>query len=128
MEAPSYQPNLVHRNGAAGKSQWTIPLTAEIDAFNRSWVEGWLFDALGWGLHLSDGQPDWVGVAQDHDTQLFVAKFVGQADSVWHGYPADHMHNPQDIPHEDVLGSWIEDDLLSRAKARKIMRGQRCSL
>lgn len=103
-------------------------MAAEEASFNRSWAEGWLLDECGWGLHIVNGGPDWLGTAQDHESRVFIAKFVGQLDSDWHGYPADHVRNPQDIPHENVLGSWLDDELMSAAKVRKVMRGQRCSL
>lgn len=69
----------------------------------------------------------YVGVAQDHETQVFVAKFTEDQD-VWHGYPADHRRNHQDIPTEYVLGDWMRARLLTPAKIRKLVRGQPCRL
>jgi hypothetical protein len=60
---------------------------------------------------------------------LFVAKFVASAPpAVWHGYPADHERNPQDIPESEVLRDWIQSGLLAAAKVRKLTRGQPCNL
>ena len=38
----------------------------------------WLVEVekVGWGLHLPAGKPNYVGVARDHDTKVFVAKFT----------------------------------------------------
>ena len=87
----------------------------------------WLVGKIGWGLHLAAGKPDYLGVARDHETKVFVAKFTGE-QNVWHGYPADHRRNHQDIPTEQVLTAWIRDGLLARAKIRKLTRGQPCRL
>ena len=97
--------------------------------FDRARVDRWLIhvENVGWGLHLPAGKPDYLGVAQDHESRIFVAKFVRNQD-VWHGYPADHRRNHQDIPTERVLHGWMRDGLLARAKIRKLTRGQPCRL
>jgi hypothetical protein len=99
-----------------------------MESFDRSVSRGWLLADSGWGLHIPDSTPDWLGVAQDHTTRVFIAKFVGQSAGVWHGYPADHVKNARDVPHEDVLSAWLKAELLAPAKARKILRGQPCNL
>jgi len=76
---------------------------------------------------LPTGRPEYLGVAQDHATQIFIAKFVG-AGGVWHGYPADHQQNQRDIPDESVLLKWMDLKVLSPAKVRKVLRGQLCLL
>jgi hypothetical protein len=88
----------------------------------------WLQSSVGWGLHLVDESAAWLGKSAIHRERLFLAKFVDPTEkSDWHGYPADHCRNAQDVPSEGVLDSWIERGLLSGAKVRKIIRGQRCS-
>ena len=119
-----YVPNPVHRNGTPGKSQWTIAAHDEQRSFDRCVEEGWYRQNTGWGLHLHDGKPDWLGVTRDHRTPSFIAKFVG-ADGTWHGYPADVTHS-KDVPSEVVIGAWLDQNLLSRAKGRKVIRGQPC--
>ena len=97
--------------------------------FSRARANRWLVEVekVGWGLHLPAGKPDYVGVARDHDTRIFVAKFTADQD-VWHGYPADHRQNYRDIPTERILDGWMHNGLLTRAKIRKIARGQPCRL
>ena len=83
----------------------------------------------GWGLHLPENSPQYLGYAQDHVTRVFVAKFVADNQgNPWHGFPADHRRCVHDIPGEGVLKSWIDNALLTPAKARKLARGQRCNL
>lgn len=123
----TYQVNPLHRSGALGKSQWRILVSEEISCFDRARAAGWLDVDVGWGLHVLNGTPAYVGVARDHETRVFVAKFTGSL-RVWHGYPADHRQSCGDIPTEHVLGRWMRDGLLGRAKVRKLTRGQPCRL
>ena len=82
----------------------------------------------GWlGSSLCAGKPDYLGVARDHITRVFVAKFTGD-ENVWHGYPADHRGSHRDIPIELVLDGWMRGGLLTPAKIRKLIRGQPCRL
>ena len=125
--AVAYRANPVHRDGTWGKSQWQISHDDEIECFDGARARRWFVGEVGWGLHLPGGRPDYVGVAQDHETKVFVAKFTEDQD-VWHGYPADHRRNHQDIPTEYVLGDWMRARLLTPAKIRKLVRGQPCRL
>lgn len=122
-----YRPHPDHRNNNPQKSQWLIPVPDEISCFEHADGAGWLKEEVGWGLHLPDGQPEWLGVATDRQTQLFYAKFVTSAGQPWHGYPAD-QRRVNDIPHESVLSEWMHQELFTRAKIRKIVQGRPCSL
>lgn len=118
-----------HRNGTLGKSQWRVVPDEEIRCFARCLRDTWTRGAVGWSLHLVDGRPEYLGVAQDHRTPLFVAKFVdGTQRGIWHGYPADHQRNHADIPDLPILRDWLNGALLTRPKIRKLIRGQPCSL
>lgn len=81
---------------------------------------------MGWGLHLPEGRPDWLGIATDRETELIFAKFVSSPGHPWHGYPADQRRSA-DIPLEAILEDWMSSDLFTRAKVRKIIKGQKCS-
>jgi len=124
----TYQCHPHHRNRNPNKSQWTITETEEIGCFRLTWVSAWIVDSAGWGLHLVNGSPDYLGMAQDRHTRVFIAKFVsngGQAE--WHGYPADHGRT-SDRPHDEVIGTWLADRTLPAAKIRKIQKGEPCNL
>jgi hypothetical protein len=125
-----YMHNPVHRNWkAGGKSQWTIPEAAERACFLRAYGNHWVLERAGWGLHLENGQPDYLGKGQDHQMMVFVAKFVnGSGTGPWHGYPADHCRTVGDIPRQTVAWDWYSRGLLTRPKVRKLLRGQPCSL
>lgn len=69
---------------------------------------------------------NYLGVAEDHKTDVFIAKFVSDPNSSqWHGYPADQRKS-QDIPAQPILAKWLAANVLSPPKVRKIGRGQRC--
>ena len=123
-----YCVNEQHRNGNRAKSQWRISIPEEIASFEESERNGWLLTDNGWGLYMAGGCVSVLGVAQDHITPVFIAKYVGSADGPWHGYPADYRNKAQDIPVPDVLCKWLSEGLMTPAKIRKISRGQPCSL
>src|SRR5688572_21389574 len=81
-----------HRNATPNKSQWRITAQDEFGTFVHSEGKGWQVGGItGWGLHLSrDGRVTILGVAQDHKTDVFIAKFVRNPTSAqWHGYPVN---------------------------------------
>ncbi len=116
-----------HRNGNWRKSQWTISESEERECFAAAEASRWLIDDLGWGLYPTDGKPDWVGVCANRSRRSLIAKFVGVGSSnSWHGYPADHMNNRQDIPPPRILRMWLSVRL-PPARIRKIAKGQPCN-
>ena len=127
----AYVSNNQHRSQVPGKSQWSIPFNDELTCFNMAQSNGWVEADSAWGLHLLDNVLAYLGWAQDHQTCVFVAKFVGNRvgkQVIWHGYPADHQNNQQDIPTQGILKIWLLNKVLKPAKIRRIMKGQRCPL
>jgi hypothetical protein len=123
-----YLPHPDHRNASPTKSQWTITVQEELMAFQLSHARRWLNAGVGWGLHLVDGQPAYLGVLRDTQSRAFLAKFVGsETQPVWHGYPADHCRT-HDQPAVAVLDDWLRSRLLKRQIIRKISKGQPCKL
>ena len=94
-------------------------------AYTRTWVS----NNNAWGVFFNNGEVDYLGVAQDHITQVFIAKFVKDVNhNDWHGYPADHQSHPQDIPDQSVLNDWLVNKILPKAKIRKIQGSMPCKL
>jgi len=123
----SFHPD--HRNGNAKKSQWRIPTQDELQVFTSAETNGWANVSPGWGLHVVNDVLCYLGVAEDHRTRVFLAKFVdGRRNRQWHGYPADHQRNYQDVPDLTLLKTWGTQGVLPRGKIRKLMRQQPCSL
>lgn len=96
--------------------------------FIEAWSAGWHSNDDAWGLHFVNGAVDYLGVAQDHATPVFIGKFVMDRSGTWHGYPADHRRNQQDIPSETIQKQWLDGQVLPVPKLRKISKGQRCVL
>ncbi|MBF0552213.1 MAG: hypothetical protein HQK60_16965 [Deltaproteobacteria bacterium] len=126
-----YLHNPAHRDNTPDKSQWIITEEAEQNSFRMALNKVWLLPSTGWGLHFEDSKPAYLGLAQDHHTPVFVAKFVNdrkQDNNFWHGYPADHQNNSQDIPAVGILNKWMAEKVLPAPKIRKILKGQPCNL
>ena len=118
-----------HRDKNPSKSQWSISPDNEIATFTNAKLSCWLINDSGWGVFPVSGTPTYLGVSKDQTTQLIIAKFVfNESNNNWHGYPANHIENVQDIPDEIVLKQWIEKSILSRAKISKIGKGKPCKL
>lgn len=118
-----------HRNKTRNKSQWIIKIEEERSCFNKTIENSWINKNVGWGLHFENDILSYLGFAQDHITKIFIAKFVdGSNSNHWHGYPADHHRNNDDIPSQKILHLWLDAKVLSSPKIRKILRGQPCSL
>ena len=121
--------NPMHRTPILGKSQWTILPTDEVDTFRTAYIKTWLLAHIGWGLYYKNQAIDYLGLAQDHITKVFLAKFVNdQPHNTWHGYPADYQRNPQDIPDLSILKLWLQDGILPQSKISKIVKAKPCKL
>jgi hypothetical protein len=123
-----YKTHPDHRNGTAQKSQWTISISSEEVAFEHAIAANWRNGPNAWGVFPVLSSPDYLGVAQDHRTRVFLAKFVGDHSDQWHGFPIDYRKSAYYVPPQNVLRSWLEKRIFARAKLRKISRGQSCSL
>lgn len=110
------------------KSQWTISRIDEVKCFSRANDNGWIVKTSGWGLHYSNNALSYLGVSTRR-RPVFVARFVeGGANQPWHGYPADHQNNQQDRLPESLKRQWLDAQVLSPAKLRKLAKGEPCSL
>jgi hypothetical protein len=126
----TYQFNDQHRNMNPNKSRWTVSINDEATIFQHaaSWL--WLVkcSGCGWGLHTDAHGLHYLGTVPG-EKHSFIAKFVSDNNhNAWHGYPADHMSNPHDIPPANILTSWVKNKFIGNPKMRKIMKGQPCSI
>lgn len=128
-EIVKYSPNPQHRDNNPHKSQWTIMEPEEIQCFQVAYDKGWKKGNDAWGLHFRQNNVAYLGLGEDRSVELFIAKFKNDAShDTWHGYPADYQRKSQDIPDRNILSDWIANDVLKKAKIRKIMGGQPCKL
>jgi hypothetical protein len=132
-----YTHNEQHRNNNPHKSQWTISRDEELSCFETAstllYIYGINEGPDCWGLHKENKTVVYLGRtainSPNSGQELFIAKFIdGNNNDVWHGYPADHVGNQQDIPPASVLQFWLEENSLPVSKIRKITKGQKCKL
>ena len=121
-----------HRDGTAKKSQWIISEEDERICFTRAYGVWHDSNYTCWGLHFDGGLASYLGISKasaSGQNYLFVAKFIdSNQNSRWHGYPADHVSNQQDIPSPTVLKNWLDSELLRPSIIRKLSKGQKCRL
>ena len=126
-----YSPNPEHRNDNPMKSQWTILEEEELECFRVAYKSGWKRENNAWGLHFTcnNTQFGYLGLGRDRNIKLFIAKFKNDVPhETWHGYPADYQQNSHDVPETEILRSWVKNNILGKAKMRKIIRGEPCKL
>jgi len=141
VNSPTYINKTDHRDGSPMKSQWLIKESEETDCFRNAYSEGWSDNSddknVYWGLFFETIEATkivaYLGTTARNEPRqfrLFVAKFVNDSrNDQWHGYPADGVHhNPQDIPPQKVLRTWLTARLLPPAKISKLAKGRQCSL
>ena len=116
------------RKGNPKKCVWIITFNEEVDCFIQAINQNWKDGDEAWGLKLHNTTLQILGENNDND-ELKLAKFIdGNNNDIWHGYPADHMNRPQDIPTEAILKIWVSKHYITKSKMNKIRRGQACSL
>ena len=129
VSSQNYTIKLDHRNKSKEKSQWTISHQDEVNVFVNAYTCNWIYKDNAWGVFFDNENINYLGVAQDHSTQVFIAKFVNDTNQIdWHGYPADYQLHSQDIPDEAILNYWLIHNILPKSKINKIARGKPCKL
>lgn len=125
----SYIASSQHRHvGHPIKSIWRIDISDEVNCFADSIKHQWGTDAIAWGIHFIDGIVSVLGQSPAGD-ELKIAKFIdGNNNNSWHGYPANILLNPHDIPSTRVLVQWVQNGFITKAKMSKIKQGKICNL
>jgi len=119
-----------HRNRSSSYSIWVIHIYEEVECFIHTHKQGWIVKEkeTGWGLHLVDGKPEFLGELSNGE-QSKIAKFVGnQPMGLWHGYPSDYQRNLQDRPPINIMLVWRDLCLVTKADISKIKAGKPCKL
>lgn len=125
---PTYTPNPKHRNKTVDKSQWQITSIEEEGCFLDAVKNKWYIPRFAWGIYYPHGKLEFLGVGRDHTSPVFIAKFLGDHSNEWHGFPIDHQKDERDIPKPWIVNAWMTMNLLTPAKARKIIKSQPCRL
>lgn len=128
-----YKANLLHRNTGYSnqKSQWSITLVDETKCYSSAVVQNWNHNNCYWGLHIVAGahSPQVLGKSTPPSScNVQVAKFVGNTQGEWHGYPVAHWLSPYDKPGESVLRDWLAKGIINNSVFSRIHRGKKCVL
>jgi hypothetical protein len=111
------------------KSQWTITVQEEVEAYKSAVIGGWRCDHYFWGLHLVESKPQFLGTSPSPEgVYLHIAKFVEGTPDSWHGYPVAPWLSPYDKPGMEVLKAWEVSGFISKSTRSRIHRGKRCAL
>jgi hypothetical protein len=113
--------------GHPNKSCWLISNEDEIECFITSNTSSWTESNIGWGLKSVDGEIQVIGESTQR-VELKLAKFIGDQNDLWHGYPADYIMKNQDRPSATVLKMWCESGFIVKHQLLKIRQGKQCNL
>lgn len=127
-----YTPHPHHRSAAFvhTKSQWSVQVPEEISCYQTSVSNNWICSSNNyWGLLLHGNTPQNVGFSPLPESRpLFVAKFVGDQQGNWHGYPVATWLSPFDKPVIDILKKWQNLGYINGSQKAKLYRGKLCAL
>lgn len=117
-----------HRNGTAGKSQWTISVDEEVDLFAKTKKDGHVYDDKGYALWIVVEKAAVLGLTE-HQSETRLARFVdGTKSDHWHGYPANYLRAKNDIPPMHLLRQWKKDGLIEKSDITRLKLQKPCSL
>src|SRR6266508_1283734 len=88
-----------HRDGTLRKSQWIIPVQAELNSFQIALDQGWTLGDQAWSLHFVEENAQYLGTAAavpGPADPLVVAIF--ELAKNCHGYPANHRRSAREKP------------------------------
>lgn len=120
-----------HRSAeyATQKSQWSILPAAEKSCFEIASTANWGGERCYWSLHLVAAKPAVLGTSPTPNNHaLHIAKFVGDENGDWHGYPVAPWLSTKDRPTTEVLENWLENKFIGRPSFGKLKRGKKCAL
>jgi len=120
----AYRVNPVHRGALpkARKSQWTISEWHELRLFTLAECKGWVSSKKQelWSIYIQGGKR--IKIGEDLDGDLYIAKYVTDANNEWHGYPV--APRQYDIPPNEVVSSWHENGLIDKTDKSRIIGGK----
>ncbi|MDD2396172.1 MAG: hypothetical protein PHG12_10580 [Sphaerochaeta sp.] len=114
-----------HQKILLSKSVWTISQSAELKMFVDS-ISLKYFDSnyeSSYNIIFNNNCLQMIGESPNNDP-LFIGKFISKDKAInWHGYPANHIKNRQDIPPDSILTSWKNAGLSTR-DIKRIKKGK----
>ena len=118
-----------HRNSAfKHASRWIINLETEFLLANDSLINDFIEEEknkkCSYNVLNKNKKIAVIGKSNRGDC-LKIGKFVKTTPTEWHGYPSDHLKNPQDIPKQPTLDKMRDLKLINKSEHSKLCRGQK---
>lgn len=129
MNFSCYQVNHQHRNQNSNKSQWIVATEVELQIFTEGLIMKWLNPSHNviWSVpnHFSQLKPIGIERANRGSSQenLYIAKYTGDSNGTWHGYPVS-AKSQHDHPPQDIVNSWISNSYIDKSFFSKWVRGK----
>lgn len=103
-------------------SVWRVSDWQEVALCSEAAIRNWTCSkgAL-WNTSEKFGANEYL-IGEDQKGNLWVAKFVSDHNSEWHGYPVRPVK--YDIPPAQAIRAWCEIGRIDASDARRIQKGQ----
>lgn len=124
---PTYTPNTHHRNKRPDKTQWhkTISLQQEKEIWQFGHTQKWRRKNSVFSVY-----PDDTNNLRflDDKKELNYARFTGDQQEDWHGWPANPKRQRLDLPTSEIFDIWVTKKYTNRCRVRKVRGLQECSI
>lgn len=124
-----YQVNYQHRNQNSNKSQWTAKEIEELLIFSTGLGHGWCNSSQDVIWSLPKHIPSLICIGNERATKgntgdkLFIAKFTGDSNGTWHGYPVS-AKSKHDHPPQIIINEWINNGFIDKRFYAKWVQGK----
>ena len=129
MNFKCYQVDNLHRNGNPNKSQWTVKTEIELQIFTFGLLNEWCNTSQDviWSIPKHSQQLTSIGTERaikGSSTEcLYIAKYTGDSNGTWHGYPVSNKSQP-DHPPQEIVNQWIQTNHIDKSFFSRWVRGK----
>lgn len=120
-----YQSNPKHRDGTRNKSQWRITLQDEVMLFGWAFEKNSFDKKYYWGVIKQGNKCKELGTTYRHRGSRIARFEHSNPPEIWHGYPVDYIHDPQnDCPGRALLYIWKDMGIITKHGIAKLISGR----
>ncbi|MDH1707054.1 hypothetical protein [Acinetobacter johnsonii] len=129
MNFKCYQVNPQHRNGNFNKSQWSVKTDMELQIFSSGLINQWSNSSRDVIWSVPKHLPNLIEIGTERPTKgsanepLYIAKYTGDTNGTWHGYPVSPKSQP-DHPPQEIVNKWIDDNFIDKSFFSRWIRGK----
>lgn len=77
-----------------------------------------------WWVDVIPGTNDKNVMGRTDKNFAFIAKYTGNHNNEWHGYPVTGERTPHDVPHSYILEAWRKLKFFSKKEATDLKKGR----